>query len=300
MGLAAATVAILATTAAAVGVARLLSVSLEARSDLRSALAPAAGRPGWTRPMVDRTAQLAIIASVTPPAVQRTAPDPPVALALTAPETSSPQSGPADDPEVTGSVGADTANPAPSGMAADGRAANAVVRLDPPPPRRGPRLAALSPLDGLGDRRDVDLRRSAIYDIAAHTVHLPSGERLEAHSGVGRLMDDPRSVHRKNVGATPPNIYKLSLRESLFHGVRAIRLTPANEREMFGRDGMLAHSYLLGPSGQSHGCVAFKDYPKFLRAFLRGDIDRMIVVRRLDKPPTFFARRDVRGASTTF
>ena len=37
---------------------------------------------------------------------------------------------------------------------------------------------------------------------------------------------------------------------------------------MFGRDGILAHSYMLGPNGQSNGCLSFRDYPKFLRAFL--------------------------------
>jgi hypothetical protein len=39
-----------------------------------------------------------------------------------------------------------------------------------------------------------------------------------------------------------------------------------------------AHSYLLGPTGESNGCVSFEDYPKFLQAFLRGEVDRMVVV----------------------
>ena len=59
---------------------------------------------------------------------------------------------------------------------------------------------------------------------------------------------------------------------------------------MFGRDGMLAHSYLLGPNGQSHGCISFKDYPRFLRAFQRGEIERIVVVPRLGRPPTFAAQ----------
>ena len=77
---------------------------------------------------------------------------------------------------------------------------------------------------------------------------------------------------------TPPNVYHLTLRERLFHGVRAIRLNPVEDDQMFGRDGMLAHSYMLGPSGQSNGCVSFKDYRKFLQAFLRGEVDRLVVV----------------------
>jgi len=35
---------------------------------------------------------------------------------------------------------------------------------------------------------------TAVYDIAAHTVYMPNGRRLEAHSGLGNLMDDPSLV----------------------------------------------------------------------------------------------------------
>lgn len=120
--------------------------------------------------------------------------------------------------------------------------------------------------------------RTAIYDIAARTVYLPNGDRLEAHSGLGDKLDDPRYVHVRMRGPTPPNVYELALREQLFHGVRAIRLNPVDDGKMFGRDGMLAHTYMLGANGQSNGCVSFKDYPKFLQAFLRGEVDRLVVV----------------------
>ena len=127
--------------------------------------------------------------------------------------------------------------------------------------------------------------RTAIYDITARVVYLPNGEKLEAHSGLGEHLDNPRSVGVKNRGATPPNVYQLSLREQPFHGVRAIRLTPVEPDKMFGRDGILAHSYLLGPNGESNGCVSIGDYPKFLDAFLNGEIDRLVVVERLAAPP---------------
>jgi type VI secretion system (T6SS) effector TldE1-like protein len=131
---------------------------------------------------------------------------------------------------------------------------------------------------------DVD-SRTAIYDIAAHTVYLPDGHRLEAHSGLGGYMDDARYINVKGRGATPPNIYDLALRERSFHGVRAIRLVPVDDRKMFGRDGMLAHSYMLGPNGQSNGCVSFSDYPAFLNAFLRGEVNRLVVVEHLATVP---------------
>jgi hypothetical protein len=153
-------------------------------------------------------------------------------------------------------------------------------------------LAALTPPDvpAIGPEPDARMPRTAIYDITAQTVYMPNGDRLEAHSGYGPFMDDPLHVNRKMRGSTPPNVYKLRLRERLFHGVQAIRMTPEDEGAMFGRDGILAHSYLLGPSGQSHGCVSFKDYAKFLHAFQRGEVDRMIVVARLDNSPNPVAR----------
>ena len=131
--------------------------------------------------------------------------------------------------------------------------------------------------------------RTAIYDITARTVYLPSGRRLEAHSGFGDLMDNPRYAHVRMQGATPPNVYNLTLRERLFHGVRAIRLNPADGSRMYGRAGILAHPYMLGANGQSNGCVSFSDYPEFLNAFLRGEVTRLVVVERLESRPGKFA-----------
>jgi hypothetical protein len=141
-----------------------------------------------------------------------------------------------------------------------------------------------------------DERRTAFYVISAHAVLLPNGERLEAHSGLGFRTDDPRYVNVKNRGPTPPNVYDLVLRESRFHGVRAIRLIPVDESKMYGRDGMLAHSYMLrGVQGQSNGCVVFRDYPAFLNAFLRGEVDRLVVVDHLEDMPE--THRDVGTAN---
>lgn len=121
--------------------------------------------------------------------------------------------------------------------------------------------------------------RTAIYDISARTVYMPNGERLEAHSGLGPLLDDPNSVHVKNRGATPPQTYDLKPREALFHGVPALRMLPANgSGTVLGRDGLLAHTYMLGPRGDSNGCVSFKDYARFLRAYRNGEVNRLVVV----------------------
>jgi hypothetical protein len=148
------------------------------------------------------------------------------------------------------------------------------------PQRAEPKVATLPAHDS----------HTAVYDIAAHTVFLPDGRKLEAHSGLGRWRDDPRYVTVKNRGPTPPNVYDLTLRESLFHGVRAIRLTPVNEKKMFGRDGMLAHTYMLGAGGDSNGCGSFKNYQAFLQAYLRGEVDRLVVVAHRGAIPIRSAR----------
>ena len=50
------------------------------------------------------------------------------------------------------------------------------------------------------------------------------------------------------------------------------------EGEIFGRSGLLAHSYMLGPNGDSNGCVSFRNYDAFLRAYKNGRVKRLVVV----------------------
>jgi hypothetical protein len=123
--------------------------------------------------------------------------------------------------------------------------------------------------------------RVAIYDISAGVVYLPDGERLEAHSGVGRMRDNPSFVRVKMLGPTPPATYALSLREAAFHGVDAIRLTPVNGSAPFGRDGLLAHTYMLRRPGDSNGCVVFANYNRFLKAFKNNEVNFIRVVPQI-------------------
>ena len=122
---------------------------------------------------------------------------------------------------------------------------------------------------------------TAVYDISARTLYLPDGRRLEAHSGLGDRLDDPRFVSERARGATPPHLYELALREGSFHGVQALRLNPVGEGGVYGRAGLLAHPYMLGPNGDSNGCVSVKDYPALLRAYENGQIKRLAVVAQL-------------------
>ncbi|HEX4407996.1 MAG TPA: DUF2778 domain-containing protein [Xanthobacteraceae bacterium] len=124
-------------------------------------------------------------------------------------------------------------------------------------------------------------RDTAVYDIAAHMVYLPDGRALEAHSGYGPLLDDPHHADVRMRGVTPPTMYDLHEREALFHGVRALRLIPKDESKVFGRAGLLAHTFMLGPNGDSNGCVSFRDYDAFLHAYLNGEIKHLVVVSSL-------------------
>jgi hypothetical protein len=120
----------------------------------------------------------------------------------------------------------------------------------------------------------------AVYDISARMVYLPDGTKLEAHSGLGALRDDPSGVSTRMRGPTPPATYALTPREELFHGVPALRLTPIDSN-VYGRAGLLAHTYMLGPDGDSNGCISFRDYDAFLNAYRSGKISKIVVVTRL-------------------
>lgn len=140
---------------------------------------------------------------------------------------------------------------------------------------------------------------TAIYDISSGTVHMPNGEKLEAHSGIGKMRDNPDFVHVRMRGSTPPSSYRLTMREARFHGVEAIRLTPENGVNPHGRDGLLAHTYMLAKRGESNGCVVFRDYSRFLAAFKRGEVKRMIVVPKLNgNRPTLASSGGKSGGKT--
>jgi hypothetical protein len=149
---------------------------------------------------------------------------------------------------------------------------------------KGPQLAYAAPEGGPAMKMSSGLFAAArpsegvaVYNIAAHTVTLPNGTQLEAHSGLGPLFDNPEGVHVRMRGPTPPATYRLSLRESLFHGVQALRLTPIDSN-VHGRSGLLAHTFMLGPRGDSNGCVSFRDYRAFLQAYQNGEIHHLKVV----------------------
>ncbi|WP_354096193.1 tlde1 domain-containing protein [Bradyrhizobium sp. RT10b] len=161
----------------------------------------------------------------------------------------------------------------PSGGLLAYASADASVTASIAPREQNPMLGGSAPYE----------RDTAVYDITAKMVYLPDGTKLEAHSGLGSNLDDPRSSRVRMRGVTPPHIYTLKPREALFHGVPALRLTPiGGESAIYGRDGLLAHTFMLGPNGDSNGCVSFKDYYAFLDAYRNKGIRKLAVLSRVE------------------
>jgi len=161
----------------------------------------------------------------------------------------------------------------PSGGLLAYASADASVTASIAPREQNPMLGGSAPYE----------RDTAVYDITAKMVYLPDGTKLEAHSGLGSNLDDPRSSRTRMRGVTPPHIYTLKPREALFHGVPALRLTPiGGESAIYGRDGLLAHTFMLGPNGDSNGCVSFKDYYAFLDAYRNKGIRKLAVLARVE------------------
>jgi len=254
-------------------VAELAPAAAPARSPVAAPVAVPLPTPRQAPPqrVTERAVEIPLPPS-RPPVAQQTPAKQEIARAPMPAPTPQPPAVPMEIPAAP--APAPAPSPAPATASASSSITDFLKRLTP-------RFAYNNP-----DVHPTPDSHTAVYDIEAHTVYMPNGERLEAHSGLGNRIDDPRFVSERGKGATPPNIYDLTLRGESFHGVQAIRLNPVSDSKMYGRDGILAHPFMLGPDGQSNGCLSLKDYPAFLNAYLRGEITRLVVVEQLDDPPS--------------
>jgi Protein of unknown function (DUF2778) len=224
---------------------------------------------------------------ISPPAV-------PVQLAAAAPASRSAEAQPAKSPGATIRDMAQRAKAAVMSIASADKSSMVEKLWGKPQPRNSLLAYAsadVSSTSALGPNQNLALegtqprydQATAVYDISAHMVYLPDGTRLEAHSGLGSSLDDPRSARVRMRGVTPPHLYELTPREALFHGVPALRLNPVGgEGAIYGRAGLLAHTFMLGPRGDSNGCVSFRDYNAFLNAYRNHGIRRLAVVASID------------------
>ncbi|MDX8512670.1 tlde1 domain-containing protein [Mesorhizobium captivum] len=257
----------------------------------RAAEAPEQNAARKPEPAKPQAAQSQATQTAKPPAAKPEPAKPEPTAVDTAEGPQSPRSLRSSEQALPGVQGSKSINAAPAGRG-KAQPSEMLAYAKPDTPERG----------GLGNAfRGLFNSPSmangvAVYDISAKTVYMPDGSRLEAHSGYGSMVDQPRFVNRKNVGPTPPDTYNLSMRESRFHGVEAIRLTPTNGKNKYGRDGLLAHTYMLrGGRAESNGCLVFKDYHRFLAAYKKGKIKRLVVVPRLTRSPTQVAQEGRQG-----
>ncbi len=75
---------------------------------------------------------------------------------------------------------------------------------------------------------------TAVYDISAHTVYMPDGTKLEAHSGFGKRLDDPTRVAERisrshSTGCLYPRIAR-----STFSRGTSFTTYPGRRRKSFG------------------------------------------------------------------
>ncbi|WP_460449290.1 DUF2778 domain-containing protein [Alsobacter sp. SYSU BS001988] len=254
-----------------------------------------------TPPAIARVEPSVVIAAVAPaaPAVEEDEEDEDVASAAPLPLPRPPELRSPEQPRLTGPLSPRRSRvaAAPAAPPADDRSIfEKIFGVQRQP--NGPALAYAAPQDdAVGGNPLRGLipapapatppsaasgQGTAVYNIASRTLTMPNGERLEAHSGLGDRLDDPRYVHERMRGPTPPHVYDLTMREQLFHGVRALRLNPVGgSAAIHGRAGLLAHTFMLGPKGDSNGCVSIRDYDKFLQAYLKGEVKRLVVVAGL-------------------
>ena len=58
-------------------------------------------------------------------------------------------------------------------------------------------------------------------------------------------------------------------------------MSVADGTDINGRSGLLVHSFMLGPNGDSNGCISVKDYDRFLKAFNDGQFTHIAVIPSL-------------------
>ena len=124
-------------------------------------------------------------------------------------------------------------------------------------------------------------RYTAVYDISARVVYLPDGTRLEAHSGLGAGARQSALRGRARSGPDAAACLRADA------AGRLLPRRPGDTAQSGRRRRNLWPRRIAGPpvharpNGNSNGCVSFKDYKAFLRAYENGQIKKLAVVAKL-------------------
>ena len=136
-----------------------------------------------------------------------------------------------------------------------------------------------SPFGGSAPASGYD-RYTAVYDISARVVYLPDG----TSSKPIRAWGTPSTIRATKRARSRPDAAP-SLPVGAPRRLVPRRSGPAPQPDRGRRSlrpaGLLAHPFMLGPNGDSNGCVSFRDYEAFLKAYENGQINKLAVVTRL-------------------
>ena len=122
---------------------------------------------------------------------------------------------------------------------------------------------------------------TAVYDLSAHTVYLPNGTKLEAHSGLGDRLDDPNHVNERMRGATPPHLYETRAAGG-FVPRRAGLASKSHRRRRYFRPRRSTRPHLYaGPELGIPTAACRSRTTTDLRAYQNGEIRKLAVVARL-------------------
>jgi len=129
----------------------------------------------------------------------------------------------------------------------------------------------------------------------------PMVERSKAFRPGPTLLDDPVQCVTGIAASTPADYLRPdALRSAVPMACRRSAPTPVDENRFFGRERNLVHSYRPGSERPvERTCISFKDCLRFLQAFQRGEIDRIVVGVRVSTGADVCRARNVRSASNT-
>ena len=159
------------------------------------------------------------------------------------------------------------------------------------PQASGPALAYAVPEGGVtGIARSVISggqsgynRRTAIYDISAHTVYLPNGATAGGAFGSRRRDRTIRASCMKECAGRRHQMFTSLLRaNSFFMGFKRCVSNPSARAIFSDAPDFWRILICSCANGASNGCVSFKNYDAFLQAYQNGEIKHLAVVAHLD------------------
>ena len=157
---------------------------------------------------------------------------------------------------------------------------------------RSPGVATWAAAGGVGNflrglivqhEPDLAFRRPCrrLRHLRPHRSICPTARGSRRIPASGRRATIPRKVNERMRGPTPPATYALSPREDSVPRRRRPAADPDRQQRLSAAPACSPIPTCWGRTATSNGCVSFRDYDAFLRAFRSGEITKLVVVSRL-------------------